>query len=656
MKNVSILLLLLGLSFLSPPVMGSGSIVTPGAGFVLSMDDLVNISASQGKDTVVRGTTQIGGCWDYFIEGTVTVKADDLLYIQPGERLVFLPGYNSTLEIEGQLDASGQAVDDIILTSANDYLVNIKGVQRIGGWINTFGIWQATEQTEDSTWGNAFQANERNYRVVLRGDSLTPFGTQVRLRFRGHSANATTLEGASLGVRRVSGGDPFDFAAIPRRITFQDRNNGVELPAGSLTWSDWVDYSFTAGTDYLVHLKVPANHYPRFLSDPGRTHQYFKNSSEDETSLVDVTGYTPSGELYWLQEIEGRIPDVWMTYVSQRPDGVFFDGLPGTWQGSVSQLNAAREWYWEESILYVYSASNPDTAYTAPGIEIGYLPLPAGVSSGFSRVMDEAVDAEAEEAELLEVAMTSDLTTHKGIFAITSISGVTGPAAGDWYALTFRFLEGQPTSLVRYVTIRGADIGINCLNVPEDTLTIEQCTIEWNHTGIYLVNSSPLIQDNRDISYHRIEIDALGRIVRSSGSGIYLQGGSNPLVRRNTFIGNQGNVILIAGKGVTPVTPLPKLGGPFTHGDVGANNFLIHYNDPPFNTEAGRVGQRHVYNETANTIYALYNYWGTSDPSYINTVLIYDDTQDSQSGPVIFQPFSVRPRSEVGEETWSDYR
>ncbi|HEQ60221.1 MAG TPA: right-handed parallel beta-helix repeat-containing protein, partial [Firmicutes bacterium] len=76
------------------------------------------------------------------------------------------------------------------------------------------------------------------------------------------------------------------------------------------------------------------------------------------------------------------------------------------------------------------------------------------------------------------------------------------------------------------------------------------------------MNSSPLIQDNRDISYQQIKIDALGRIVRSSGTGIYLQGGSNPLIRRNTFIGNQGNIILIAGKGATPVTPLPKLGGP----------------------------------------------------------------------------------------------
>jgi hypothetical protein len=115
-------------------------------------------------------------------------------------------------------------------------------------------------------------------------------------------------------------------------------------------------------------------------------------------------------------------------------------------------------------------------------------------------------------------------------------------------------------------------------------------------------------------------------------------------------------VILIAGKGATPVTPLPRLGSPFSYGDVGANNFLIHYNDPPFNTEAGRVGQRHVYNETANTVYALYNHWGTTDASYINSTLIYDDTQDSQSGPVVFQPFSVRPRTDVAEETWRGYR
>ncbi len=402
MRNAFICLNLLALVLLSPVAFSSGSIVTPGAGFVLYMDDLVNISATQGTDTVLRGTTQVGGYWDYFIEGAVTVSGDDVLFIQPWERLVFRPDYNSTLEIEGQLDASAQAVDEIILTSLADY-------------------------------------------TVQNGTAALPFS---------QSAQAV---------------------------------------------------------------------------------------------------------------------------------------------------------------------------------------------------------AQPSEERLLEQALTSDLTTHPGVLAVTSISGVTGPAAGDWFALTFQFLQGQPMSVVRNVTIRGADIGIKCLSVPPGTLTIEQCTIEWNHTGIYLQNSSPLITDNRSLSYHVIKL-LNGNLVRSTGTAIYMQGSSNPVIRRNTFIGNQGDVILISGKGVAPSTPLPRLGSLIYPEDTGGNNLLIHYNDPPYNTEAGRVGQRHVYNETANTIYALRNYWGTTDPSYIESTLIYDDTQDSLSGPVIFQPFFLNPRTGVAEEAWTGYR
>jgi len=50
---------------------------------------------------------------------------------------------------------------------------------------------------------------------------------------------------------------------------------------------------------------------------------------------------------------------------------VLFDGTVGTKESSIANLNATNEWYWEVNILYVYSTTDPDTAYTSPGIETG---------------------------------------------------------------------------------------------------------------------------------------------------------------------------------------------------------------------------------------------------------------------------------------------
>jgi len=60
---------------------------------------------------------------------------------------------------------------------------------------------------------------------------------------------------------------------------------------------------------------------------------------------------------------------VWQTSVSTRPNQVFFNGVRGTPVASVAAINATSKWYWASNILYVYSTSDPATAFTSPGIE-----------------------------------------------------------------------------------------------------------------------------------------------------------------------------------------------------------------------------------------------------------------------------------------------
>ncbi|HUD02809.1 MAG TPA: choice-of-anchor Q domain-containing protein, partial [Candidatus Paceibacterota bacterium] len=62
---------------------------------------------------------------------------------------------------------------------------------------------------------------------------------------------------------------------------------------------------------------------------------------------------------------------VWQATDATQPLSVWFNGIHGTLVAGTSSIVSANQWYWASNVLYVYSTSNPGTAYTAPGIEVG---------------------------------------------------------------------------------------------------------------------------------------------------------------------------------------------------------------------------------------------------------------------------------------------
>ena len=62
--------------------------------------------------------------------------------------------------------------------------------------------------------------------------------------------------------------------------------------------------------------------------------------------------------------------NTWEATLTTEPNTiVVFDGTLGTKEVSAAALNAAGEWFWESNVLTVYSTSDPDTAFTSPGVE-----------------------------------------------------------------------------------------------------------------------------------------------------------------------------------------------------------------------------------------------------------------------------------------------
>jgi parallel beta-helix repeat protein len=66
----------------------------------------------------------------------------------------------------------------------------------------------------------------------------------------------------------------------------------------------------------------------------------------------------------------GGYANVWSIAAATEPKQVFFNGTLGTKAASAALCNSANKWYWAANVLYVYSATDPATAFANPGIEI----------------------------------------------------------------------------------------------------------------------------------------------------------------------------------------------------------------------------------------------------------------------------------------------
>ena len=67
----------------------------------------------------------------------------------------------------------------------------------------------------------------------------------------------------------------------------------------------------------------------------------------------EVTTWTASGTT-----------NVWQAALTTEPARVEFDGIEGDEQTSAAACTAVYNWFWESNILYAYSTSDPDTAFS----------------------------------------------------------------------------------------------------------------------------------------------------------------------------------------------------------------------------------------------------------------------------------------------------
>jgi hypothetical protein len=191
----------------------------------------------------------------------------------------------------------------------------------------------ALQVTTSAAYGNAVQSFTAPNGALLLSSGYMKKGTEASLE--------------ELGLENAS------FTAI---------NQVYALP------SSWTQYSFYATAQ-------SATNYQLYLGASSGQTSLFDTASVTQVLTPSATGVTIVSTLgpanIWQHAFNPTLTEG----ESVAYAWVFFNGVAGGINGgnpsaSIGAVTSANQWYWDgSSTLYVYSTSNPATAFTSPGIE-----------------------------------------------------------------------------------------------------------------------------------------------------------------------------------------------------------------------------------------------------------------------------------------------
>lgn len=256
--------------------------------------------------------------------------------------------------------ASGNVITYTAHGSGADPIIDARILQ--AGWTHEYSLsWADLTNTTD-TIGN-FGLREK-----IASTTFSVDGDYVRFKLQARPGETTTVTDSYIG-QKASSGDAFDMeSGTITQITWDSGGTGTTISAGQEKWSDWIAYSFDNTKDHLVSLGITGG-FSRHATDLVDA-AYYKNNDQANAGTANVSAYNSSGVSY-IESFEIKQINVWQATCMTQAKSVYFDTTKGTEESSIANLDAANEWYWTGNVLYVYSTSDPDTAYTSPGMQVG---------------------------------------------------------------------------------------------------------------------------------------------------------------------------------------------------------------------------------------------------------------------------------------------
>ncbi|MHA1395949.1 MAG: right-handed parallel beta-helix repeat-containing protein, partial [Promethearchaeota archaeon] len=212
---------------------------------------------------------------------------------------------------------------------------------------------------------------------------------------------------------------------------------------------------------------------------------------------------------------------IWQATFTTEPRMVFFDGTFGDKKTSIGNLVNQYDWYWNSNILYVYSTSDPDTAYANPGIEVTKYPTTDGQGlihiSGKNYITINGIDIKQSHNHFVKITNSSDNIIVKNQVCSYSYHGGIIATGGS----TNIYIQNNTVS---YTNMATGDAGYH------EGITVEGIDgFEISGNTVHHCN-----EESIDAKYGATNGEIFGNTVHDpTYGGIYIDGGTHINIYRN---------------------------------------------------------------------------------------------------------------------------
>ena len=381
MRALLLALLLGGLLWVdpSPQMVSSGiqSSLSESVSGALTYTETFYLSASgdgSAPETIAgawdAADLDIGGNW-------ATTDANDGK-LGPNDRVIALDN-----------DGDFRALLTILQSGLNGKPIAIQGESGGSATFNATDLvstWTAASATE--TWGENGGDDYTGVTEDTYGEETNPdtnYGSSGNMRMKGNhigvdrknfiSFDLTALSGtvtnADLKVLTGTGGKPIKVWDCSDNFTEAgatwNKYDGASAWTGTHGQNTLLDTTNSEASAYTTWSSVSLDSY--IEANKGSRVYFVLWNDNDATDLF--TNSSEAGANRPYLEITYTPTNVWQATVTTEPNQVFLDNTRGNKQASLGAVDSANDWFWAANVLYVYSTSDPDTAYTSPGIESG---------------------------------------------------------------------------------------------------------------------------------------------------------------------------------------------------------------------------------------------------------------------------------------------
>ena len=287
--------------------------------------------------------------------------------------------------------------------------------------------------------------------------------------------------------------------------------------------------------------------------------------------------------------------NVWQRALTTQPNQVFFNGVRGVLKSSTGTITTPGDWWWSANVVYVYSTSNPASAFTIPGVEASVRTNAVWLNqknfiilSGLDGEKANSTDFNIQASHDVRItACTANYSYYEGIYIWTlGATPTTNNDQVDHCTVAYNNASG----IYVLPTTYGSSVGVKILNniVHDNAMMADQFGAFV--AGIYAAIGQNLLIEGNDVYNNGVGSTAGGAV----GYGIWNDTpGTGNIIRYNRTHGNRFSGIIVEDGHTHSATDLAVYGnvvysnggtGAFADGDCGiqvwrANDGMAIYNN-----------------------------------------------------------------------------